>query len=449
MKKHILLKLSLLRSIQEFLPILILLPLLISLLISCNTTEPPSSQTLTLKLEDVSCTEAWIQFSSTNNQTPNNISLLVNGSVKKTFTLNTKDSLLYIDSLLPNQTYKILAAMQQSNNVSNELSVTTLDTTSSNFTWQTFTFGDAGAGSSTLYDVAIIDENNIWAVGEIYLLDSLRKPDPLPYNAVHWNGNQWELKRITINFRGSYITTSLEGIFAFSSSQIWLAGGLAIFGDGNKWTPYDVCQITGYDSLSFTKCWGSSYNNMYYSGRNGSLASYNNGQWSKIENGTTTNLNDIWGISDLSTGNSLILSTVSSRYQLGDYKLLSISGNTATEYFSWPYTRLYGVWFNSPRNIYVVGDGAYVHKNNSLKTINLTTNYFLTRVKGNALNDIYISTSGAEIIHYNGIGWREMSDGIYGKYEGLDVKGGTVVLVGYNIEGGIVGKAIITLGKHY
>jgi len=46
-----------------------------------------------------------------------------------------------------------------------------MDTTSHNFTWQTWTFGEHS--SSRLYDVAIINENNIWAVGEIYMKDSL------------------------------------------------------------------------------------------------------------------------------------------------------------------------------------------------------------------------------------------------------------------------------------
>ncbi len=44
-----------------------------------------------------------------------------------------------------------------------------MDTTSHNFTWQTCTFGEHS--NSVLYDVAIIDENNIWAVGEIYMND--------------------------------------------------------------------------------------------------------------------------------------------------------------------------------------------------------------------------------------------------------------------------------------
>ena len=68
------------------------------------------------------------------------------------------------------------------------------DTTSHNFTFQTWSFGQHS--SNILYDVAIIDENNIWAVGEIYLNDSLGQTDPQAYNAIHWNGVQWEFKRI-------------------------------------------------------------------------------------------------------------------------------------------------------------------------------------------------------------------------------------------------------------
>ena len=187
---------------------------------------------------------------------------------------------------------------------------------------------------------------------------------------------------------------------------------------------------------------------MYFVGNSGSIAHYQNGHWSKIESGTTTNINDIWGVKDSSENNSLVLCTVSNRYQLGDYKLLSVSGNSATEFITWPFTRLYSVWFNSPQKIYIVGDGAYAYMSNSLRTINLPTNYFKTRIKGNALNDIYISASDAEVLHFNGISWNEIYHQIDGGYEGMDVQGSTVALVGYNIEGGMVGKAVITIGKH-
>lgn len=62
-----------------------------------------------------------------------------------------------------------------------------MDTTSHNFTWQAFEFGKQ-TNVSRLFDVAIINENDIWAVGEIYMNDSLGNPATNAYNAVHWDG---------------------------------------------------------------------------------------------------------------------------------------------------------------------------------------------------------------------------------------------------------------------
>ncbi|GAB6283729.1 MAG: hypothetical protein STSR0008_25320 [Ignavibacterium sp.] len=59
-----------------------------------------------------------------------------------------------------------------------------MDTTSHNFSFETWTFGGE-AGSSVLYDVAIIDENNIWAVGEIRISDTTseaKTANPQPIN---------------------------------------------------------------------------------------------------------------------------------------------------------------------------------------------------------------------------------------------------------------------------
>ncbi len=44
---------------------LILITILFLLLANCNSVEPPSGLEINLKLEDVSCTEAWITLSST------------------------------------------------------------------------------------------------------------------------------------------------------------------------------------------------------------------------------------------------------------------------------------------------------------------------------------------------------------------------------------------------
>ena len=85
--------------------------------ISCDTTEPPpeDKRKLTLSLEDKSCTEVWMQLTTENLQLPASVNILINDSLSQISILSTKDSLLYIDSLLPNKTYTIQAFIQSTN----------------------------------------------------------------------------------------------------------------------------------------------------------------------------------------------------------------------------------------------------------------------------------------------------------------------------------------------
>ncbi len=453
MKKHILSKLSHLRSSQKLLSLSLLL--LISFTTSCNTTEPINNQTLSLKLKDVSCTEAWVHFSSTNIQTPNNISLLVNGSVKKTFALSTKDSLLYIDSLLPNQTYKIVAAMHQSNNVSNELIVTTLDTTSNNFTWQTFTFGDAGAGSSTLYDVAIIDENNIWAVGEIYLLDSLGRPDPLPYNAVHWDGQSWELKRILYYGACSAVEyPPLRAIFAFSDNKILVTNGGSIGWIAGDFVQLD-CRVNSLLAGAINKIWGSSSNDFYAVGNFGSIAHYQNGVWREVESGTDLWINDIYGSANPFNDKTEIISVAADFFQDRGVQVIAINENNTTEFMNNSgLIRFIGsVWFKPGIKYFIVGNGLYEKKNIlQPRWVDLNYNRSITSnlmgcIRGNGLNNIIVVGAFGEVIHFNGLSWKSIKNAmttlINGAYSRVSVKNNLIAVIGNDDR-----KAVTLLGRH-
>ena len=176
-----------------------LLILNISLLLliysGCNTTEPGNR--LELTVEDVSCTEAWIKVTG---ETGSEITLNRDGKEVERLTLKSSSQTIYDDSLLPNKayTYQVSSIQNQESpegTSSNQLQVTTLDSTSSNFDWKLYTFGDFNAtGSpSELYGVTILNENDIWAVGRIYTGDSAGT-----YNAVHWNGEEWKLIRIPL-----------------------------------------------------------------------------------------------------------------------------------------------------------------------------------------------------------------------------------------------------------
>jgi hypothetical protein len=408
---------------------------------SCDTNDPPADCSLTLKLEEVSCTEAWITLTITNIQLPATVTLKQtnpSGNTKsQILTLNTQDSLLYIDSLLPNKNYTFSASHSGLSGISsNELNVLTLDTTTHNVSWQSFEFGEHGA--SFLWDVAIIEENNIWAVGEIYLKDSLGINDPKIYNVVHWDGNTWSIKRVEVLFRGNTITPPLNGVMALSSVNIWLVGSLPINGDGQNWQIFDL-RTTLDPNISLSKTWGKDPNAIYFTGNAGSLVYYSGIEWKKIESGTDTRINDVYGIE--SGGNNTILyCPVSSYFIPGDKKILKII-DQKVDSVSWNRDiRLNSAWAPNENILYVCGEGNFVNKFGKWEDINLypgATN----SVRGNGLNDIFIVGDNGSIFHFNGMSWQMLNIPNDKGYSRVTTKGNMVVICGNHL-----GKGLIEVG---
>ncbi len=412
-----------------------------------NPIPPPEEQPqINLTLEDVSCTEAWIKLSTGSLTLPSDVDLYRDSSLVETINLISEDTVLYVDSLLPNHTYKYQSVIQSTGQSSNLLSVTTMDTTSHNFSFQTWTFGGQ-AGSCVLNDVAIINENDIWAVGEIYLLDTLGQPDPDAYNLIHWNGIDWTLLRLQFYTfcgqpsTGSYPTRS---ILAFSDTDIWITSGSQI-------THFDgVNQIkTVCIPVSANKLWGTDDNNIYAVGQIGRIAHYQNGQWSSIESGTDLNFLDIYGTIDPNTNGQQILAVCTNNYPLGK-AIFKIDGNSATQISSAPIQwELYSCWFIPNRHYYVVGDGIYEKQNllehNWKDKGFYITHYATTSIRGYGFNDVFIVGAFGEFLHFNGFTWKsylpELGT-INGSYGSVGIKGNLVAVTGFESA-----KAKIIIGK--
>ncbi|MBK7229746.1 MAG: hypothetical protein IPH97_12985 [Ignavibacteriales bacterium] len=268
-----------------FVLVLVLVVLFLSL--SCSESYDYSQASLGLGLRDYSCTEAWIEVQIGSNDKTANIYIKKNDEIIQTVKVGESETLFYFDDLLPNTAYKFDAVTYEDGKEvkSNPVTFTTLDTTSHNFSWQTFTFG--GSDASLIYDVAIIDENNIWAVGEIYMNDSLGNPDSKRYNAVKWNGFDWTVIRIPYNYQGTDFYNPIQSVFAFNENDIWFCGNGVIHFDGINFIPVPIpTNVWGPNQMN--KLWGSSSNDLYVVGANGSIAHYQNGSWAKIESGTTS-----------------------------------------------------------------------------------------------------------------------------------------------------------------
>ena len=114
--------------------------------------------------------------------------------------------------------------------------------------------------AALLYDVAIIDENNIWAVGEIMIADTSQN-GYTTYNAVHWDGSGWELKRITVLLRFADNKVEqliqLKAIFAFNENDIWIVWMEIMIRIENGVQLTNSFSLPSNVSMSINKMWGS------------------------------------------------------------------------------------------------------------------------------------------------------------------------------------------------
>ena len=438
---------------MKFLIVVFFVSTTILLLNNCDSTEPKLEPDLKLELKDVTCTEAWLQLTTNNIQLPATINLLKNNTVTQTFSLSTQDSLLYIDSLLPNQNYSFQVSSIQNPISSNKVTATTLDTTSHNFTWQTFTFGER---TSTLYDVAIIDENNIWAVGEIYMNDSLGNPDPSLYNLLKWNGTEWKPERIYFTNRlGQSFLAPMKSLFAFDKDDIWIGLDQLIHWDGSDYTEYELSDAIFQSWIN--KIWGTSSNDLYIVGNSGNIAHYGGPSvgWKKIESGTTTSLTDIYGDGEnvFICGYEDFKPTVLLKYENNSIKKIieETEFNYNPNYISgW----VKGIWVKRNKlfsltfydlyksNVNTKGEGSALWKGD-------INSWGSNAVRGNDVNDIFTAGYDGLVWHYNGLGWRryEILADPTNLFFKISTKENIVVFAGEKYLNGIDRYGIITFGR--
>ncbi len=435
--------------------LLIIIPIVLLMgIFSCNTTEPKPERNVLLNVENVSCTEAWLKLTLNNYSGSTQVELKRNGSKVNTFNIIAADTVLYDDSLSPNKTYNY-QVFEKHNGIetakSEIVNVKTVDTTSSNFTWQTYTFG-GNAGSSAFYDCAIVNDTLAYAVGEVYLKDSTGQPDPLPYNFAKWNGKKWTLRKIAVNYKGVQTIAPLKGIFVLQDGKIILSSGVPYLPDGNGgWKLYQLWDmgILNHNDGSVNHIWGTSMDNLYFVGNKGTIVHYTNGSWQKIESGTNLNINDIYGVYNRETKKYEILAPASDILESLNRDLLEINGNTIEHLPTNPIEgTLSSLWFIPNRKYYVCGGGMYQKKSLNDKLWENGpfdfTKYYLYRIRGMGINDIVATGGVGELLHFNGIRWKSYINKTRltsGNYYGLDFKNSIIIAVGENNP-----QAVIILG---
>ncbi len=163
------------------------------------------------------------------------------------------------------------------------------DTTSHDYTWETYTIGDA---STLLFDVFAVNDSDVYVVGEIYIVDSTGRLENNLRNAAHWDGKSWNIMRIKYGWQGDSGQASMRSTFAYGSKDVWVGSSLPQRWNGSKWIGYEM---PGVQPGWVNGLFGLRTNELFAVNSTGFSSFFNGTGFQKLETGTTLELTDIYG----------------------------------------------------------------------------------------------------------------------------------------------------------
>ena len=380
---------------------IILLLTAIFFAMSCRECPTESENNIDLIVKDIFCTSVVLKIRLPYSGAVNTFALDRNDSTVATYTCSEDDTLIIDEGLTPATKYLYSVRFLKDGKTKSEsdpVAVHTMNITSHDISyWDIDTLGISGG----IYDLWIVSDDNIWAVGQIIAEDPDSSFDGSGeewFNAAHWDGEKWNLIRI-LN------TATLYSIWYFSESDIWVSSGFPKHWDGQQWTMYHFQDMGLGIEVSTEHIWASSPNNVYFVGWKGSIVHYNGSNFTKMESGTTCKLEDVWGID----GNHIwAVGTESdnSRSVILFYngKTWNTLHDTNNERKCWSNS----VWTDNPYLLFLNGgSGRYLFDlmQEKLSKYESAGRWFGYDIYGTAYNDIFASTAGSEMLHYNGSTW--------------------------------------------
>ena len=404
---------------------------------------PTENPEITLEVDEIAVSEVWLNLKIKKISSQLFFELERDGIVVWQGNVEN-DTLIYDGSLEPYKNYHYQGTFLD--NKTNEIDITTMDTTSHDISWELQKFGDIG--SSNLRDVVIINEDDIWLVGTI--MARIMIPDILGYagfhySGVHWNGSSWEMRYIKDqNTQHNDRDLKIWGI-SHPASNLFLYGAFVSFEAGifigdNSFTAKNDNETKS----QITRFWAASKDNIYACGKEGLLMCYQNNMWQPVETRFSSDIKDIWGCVDEQTGDNFIIGAVSlsslTEETLKDYfeGLIKINKNHSLENivlpdihhlpFVFPTT----VWFKSPKKIYMGGGGLFELKKGKgwVEYQQFRWKYNVNSIRGNDINDIFCVMDDGSIGHFNGKSWHFFSPPCFLKMTTLTVKDNLVIAVG-------------------
>ncbi len=358
---------------------------------------------------------------STENWT---FSLSRNDSIVRTIVSDRPDTTIQDPGLQPLHTYRYKAYWMDGatrRDSSDEIVVTTMDTTSHNVHWEIDTLG---VFPSYLYGMEVVDENNIWVVGSITTneYDSSAQTDYTRYNAAHWDGSEWNPLKILSGHTPNY------DIIYINENDIWVTSGTPIHWDGSEWTLYHLWNmgVLSQSDSGVRYMWKTIDNEIYFIGDNGIIVHYNGSGFQKVYTSTSADLLDVWGIYN-PEANQEILYTGGLK-QPNETVILKNSDGDWVEWFYNPYSDyinfnpnvvsgpIVSVWTEDPDFLYTVTYwGLYSIKESRVNDFQRIPDVnawggYINKLRGTGSNDIFFAGDAGAVWHYNGFTLHKYED---------------------------------------
>ena len=222
-----------------------------------------------------------------------------------------------------------------------------------------------------------------------------------------------------------------SSIIVFNENDVWIS----MYGD-------QVARLDGMTqvethcmpvSFSINKIWGTSSSDLYVVGTGGTIIRYNGTLWWRMGSVTEVDIQDIWGITNISNEVEFILCAVSYAVEPGEHKILRINNANRIDTLSWfSKRRVNSVWMDSRFQLFACGDGMFINSSNIWEKQEEVTAVYKERVRGNSKNDLFVVGDFGLLAHYNGLNWRQYPEAASALvYASLDFKDNLMVTVGY------------------
>ena len=403
--------------------------------LSCDSTEPPPTvpppdiikDTITVSIESFTHRSVTLRVQSTAHSPQSSIKVIRNFNSTETaiaeYALETADTAITDDDngigLLLDTTYTYFAvrvdSLGEEKDTSNIVTQKTLAPTSHDYTWQEYTFGDAGY-PNTLYDVWGTDENNVWVVGGMEI-------NGIFYGGLHWDGIQWNPDS----------TVGGSVIFGFSSNDIWVAGGGIFYYDGAKWNGIEDTDEILHDNVPYTSLWGTSSSDMYFGNAWGKIIHWDGVKAEDMGIDAESGIWDIWGFSknEIYAVSGDVLNSYGELFRYNGFEWVTIRTGSYSTFNADTYGPFISVWGSDPSEIYL----AALKMERKIKE-NWLTDYdfdvLITIVRGSASNNVFAAGYFGVIGHFNGLDWQKYELPVSIFFYGAMVFKDIVYLVGDN-----------------